>query len=288
MAIVGPAPQRLGGEVVNELYLNTPAAPTPAAAPLFDVSRETTEMAGTYPNGARSMLITELAAEQHDSELKAKHEAAARAASAAARERRADVRAESRRGVTAATAPQCITVQDAIRTLLEHIGEDAARDGLLDTPARVAKAWREMTVGYTQEPAEILARTFDVPCEDEPVILRNIPFHSNCEHHMLPFHGTATVAYIPGGRVVGISKLARLVHCFARRLQVQERLTKQIADAVEEHLDAAGVAVVISAHHSCMGCRGVGTPQTEMITTAFRGVLKADPARRAELLALQS
>ena len=176
--------------------------------------------------------------------------------------------------------------QKAITTLLRFIGEDPTRDGLADTPARVVKAWREMTAGYDEDPAEILSRTFD-ETSDEMIMLRGISFYSTCEHHMLPFYGEAQVGYLPG-RVVGISKLARLVNCFARRLQIQERMTRQIADAIETHLDAKGVGVVLRAHHLCMGCRGVKQEETEMITSSMLGKLRNDPSSRAEFLRLCS
>lgn len=180
------------------------------------------------------------------------------------------------------TAEPCGDVEDAVVTLLRWIGEDPSRDGLRDTPARVAKAWREMTSGYDDDPAEILARTFD-ESSDELIVLRNIAFHSTCEHHLLPFHGTATVGYLPG-KVVGISKLARLVECFARRLQIQERMTRQVAEAIEEHLGARGVGVIVRAHHLCMGCRGVRQPDTEMVTSAMLGTLRSDAKSRSEFL----
>src|SRR4051812_14024479 len=173
---------------------------------------------------------------------------------------------------------------EAVTTILRFIGEDPSRDGLLDTPARVLKAWREMTSGYADDPAEILSRTFE-ESSDEMVVLRGISFYSTCEHHMLPFYGTASVGYLPG-RVVGISKLARLVSCFARRLQIQERMTRQIAEAVEEHLDARGVGVVIRAHHLCMGCRGVRQEETEMVTSSMLGTLRSDATSRAEFFRL--
>src|SRR5262245_15437847 len=173
-------------------------------------------------------------------------------------------------------------VEDAVVTLLRWVGEDPERDGLRDTPARVAKAWREMTSGYDDDPAEILSRTFD-ESSDEMIILRGISFYSTCEHHLLPFYGTATVGYLPG-KVVGISKLARLVECFARRLQIQERMTRQIAEAVQTHLEARGVGVVLRAHHLCMGCRGVRQEETEMVTSSMLGTLRIDPASRSEFL----
>lgn len=176
--------------------------------------------------------------------------------------------------------------EKAVVTLLRFIGEDPARDGLVDTPSRVVKAWREMTAGYDEDPAEILSRTFD-ETSDEMIVLRGISFYSTCEHHMLPFYGEAQVGYLPG-RVVGISKLARLVNCFARRLQIQERMTRQIAEAIETHLEAKGVGVVIRAHHLCMGCRGVKQEETEMVTSSLLGRLRNDASSRAEFLRLCS
>ncbi|HEX9163589.1 MAG TPA: GTP cyclohydrolase I FolE [Thermoanaerobaculia bacterium] len=174
--------------------------------------------------------------------------------------------------------------EEAVATILRFVGEDPSRDGLLDTPARVVRAWREMTAGYSEDPAEILGTTFDEEC-DEMVVLSGISFYSTCEHHLLPFYGHASVGYLPG-KVVGISKLARVVECFARRLQIQERLTREIADAIETHLEARGVAVVVRAHHLCMGCRGVRQPESDMITSAMRGVLRTDAIARSEFLRL--
>ena len=172
---------------------------------------------------------------------------------------------------------------DAVVRLLQHLGEDPNREGLLDTPKRVVKALAEMTEGYHQDPASILSTVFDEQ-HDQMVVLEGIEFTSLCEHHMLPFVGTATVGYIPNGRVVGLSKLARIVECFARRLQVQERMTDQIADAITEQLHPRGVGVVIRAHHSCMGCRGVRKPAALMTTSSLAGLIKDDPAARAEFL----
>ncbi len=180
--------------------------------------------------------------------------------------------------------PTDSAASEAVTTILRFIGEDPSRDGLADTPERVLRAWREMTSGYGDDPAEILARTFD-ETSDEMVVLRNISFHSTCEHHLLPFYGEVSVGYLPG-KVVGISKLARLVDCFARRLQIQERLTRQIADSIEEHLDARGVGVIVRAHHLCMGCRGVRQQNTEMVTSSMLGTLRSDPMARAEFLRL--
>lgn len=174
--------------------------------------------------------------------------------------------------------------EDAVAKLLRFIGEDPERDGLLDTPARVVKAWREMTAGYEEDPAEILGRTFD-EVSDELIILSGISFYSTCEHHMLPFYGTACIGYLPG-KVVGISKLARLVNCFARRLQVQERMTRQIGESIMTHLDARGAGVILRAHHLCMGCRGVKQQDTDMITSSMLGTLRSDATSRSEFLRL--
>lgn len=176
--------------------------------------------------------------------------------------------------------------EDAVVRLLQYLGEDPSRDGLLDTPKRVLKAFREMTVGMGQNPAEILKTQFSLE-HDELVLVKGVPFTSLCEHHLLPFSGHAAVAYIPAnGKIVGLSKLARLVECFARRPQVQERLTGQIADSIEEHLQPVGTACVISAQHSCMACRGVKLSGVDFVTSALRGVLKGDISARAELMAL--
>lgn len=175
---------------------------------------------------------------------------------------------------------------DAVIRLLQHIGEDPSRDGLRDTPKRVVKALRELTEGYALDPGVILATTFDVSF-DEMIVLTGVPYTSLCEHHMLPFTGTATVGYIPkdGGRVVGLSKLARLVEAYARRLQVQERMTDQIAQAIEQHLQPRGVGVVITGQHSCMCARGIKKHGT-MITSRLTGDMKTDAAMRSEFLAL--
>lgn len=180
-----------------------------------------------------------------------------------------------------------ISVEGAVRVLLARVvWEDVTREGLLDTPGRVVKALGQMTEGYGQDPVEILGTTFDTDGYDEMVVLRGIDFVSLCEHHMLPFTGTAAVGYVPGDRVVGLSKLARVVDCFARRLQIQERMTKEIADAVMNVLEPKGVGVVVSAHHSCMGCRGVRKAGADMVTSSLAGVMRYDPAARAEFLAL--
>ena len=177
-------------------------------------------------------------------------------------------------------------IEAAVREILAAIGEDPERDGLRETPARVARAYAEVFSGLGQDPADVLGKTFDVD-HDEMILVRGIELHSVCEHHLVPFHGAAHVAYIPStdGRVVGLSKLARLVDVFARRPQVQERLTTQVADALVEHIDAAGVLVVIEAEHLCMSMRGIRRPGARTITSAVRGQLR-DPATRAEAMSL--
>jgi GTP cyclohydrolase I len=175
---------------------------------------------------------------------------------------------------------------DAVVRLLEFVGEDPAREGLRNTPARVVRALSEMTRGYSLDPAVALGTTFvDDRC-DEMVVCRGIDFTSLCEHHLLPFSGDAVVGYVPGDRLVGLSKLARLVEVYAQRLQVQERLTVQIADALTEHLAPRGVGVVVRARHSCMACRGVRKQHAEMVTSALSGFMRDDAAARAEFLAL--
>jgi GTP cyclohydrolase I len=178
-------------------------------------------------------------------------------------------------------------VQDAVRTLIRWAGDDPAREGLLDTPQRVARAWREYASGYGEDPARHLSRTFEeVGGYDEIVLLKDIPFQSHCEHHLAPIIGKAAIAYLPGDRVVGISKLARVLHGFARRLQVQERLTAQVADTIWEHLKPVGVAVVIEATHACMTARGVSTPDVMMTTSRMMGTFRRDERSRREVLAL--
>jgi GTP cyclohydrolase I len=178
-------------------------------------------------------------------------------------------------------------VEAAVRTLIRWAGDDPGREGLRDTPARVARAWREYASGYAEDPARHLSRTFEeVGGYDEIVLLRDIPFQSHCEHHLAPIIGKAAIAYLPGDRVVGISKLARVLHGFARRLQVQERLTAQVADTIWEHLRPQGVAVVIEATHACMTARGVSTPDVMMTTSRMMGVFREDERSRREVLAL--
>lgn len=177
-------------------------------------------------------------------------------------------------------------IEAAVKQVLTGIGEDPSREGLLDTPARVARAYKELCGGYTLDPAKILKTAFAGEGYDEMVVLREIDFFSMCEHHMLPFFGRATVVYVPRDRVVGISKLARLVDCFARRLQIQERMTRQIADALQDHLDPKGIGVAIKAQHLCMAARGVSKQRTEMVTHVVRGIVKDDPKARQEFIQL--
>ncbi len=173
----------------------------------------------------------------------------------------------------------------AVRTLLEWAGEDPAREGLLDTPARVAKAYKDWFSGYALDPAEYLRRTFkEVDGYDELIVLRNIEFESHCEHHMAPIIGKAHVGYLPSGRVVGISKLARVVEAYARRFQVQEKLTAQIAHSIEDVLQPRGVAVVIEGAHECMTTRGVHKRGVSMVTSMMLGAFRDDARTRAEFL----
>jgi GTP cyclohydrolase I len=174
----------------------------------------------------------------------------------------------------------------AVREMLIAMGEDPDREGLRDTPDRVLRSWSEIYAGYKQEPSSILATTFeDVNGYDEMILLKDIPFHSTCEHHMLPFSGTAHVAYLPKDRVVGLSKLARLVDCYARRLQIQERMTREIATAMMEHLQPLGCGVVVEASHGCMVCRGVKKEGATMVTSTLEGDFRST-ATRAEFMSL--
>jgi len=178
-------------------------------------------------------------------------------------------------------------VQDAIRTLIRWAGDDPDREGLLDTPKRVARAWKEYCQGYEEDPAIHLSRIFEeVGGYDEIVLLKDIPFQSHCEHHMAPIIGKAAIAYLPTDHVVGISKLARVLHGFARRLQVQERLTAEVANCIQRHLNPRGVAVVIEASHACMTARGVRTPGVTMVTSQVMGAFREDSKSREEVLKL--
>ncbi len=178
-------------------------------------------------------------------------------------------------------------VADAIRTLITWAGDDPSREGLLDTPKRVARAWREYCAGYAEDPGLHLSRTFEeVGGYDEVVLLKDIPFQSHCEHHMAPIVGKASIAYLPKNRVVGISKLARVLHGYARRLQVQERLTAEVAKCIWDNLQPQGVAVVIEATHGCMTGRGVRTPGVAMTTSRLLGCFLENSSSRKEVMSL--
>ena len=177
------------------------------------------------------------------------------------------------------------TIQAAVERMLVAIGEDPQREGLRDTPRRVAEMYRELFSGLNEDPAEHLNVDF-TENYDEMVVLRDIPFHSMCEHHLLPFVGKAHVAYLPRGKVVGLSKLARIVESFARRPQLQERLTSQIADLLMTRLDARGVGVILEATHTCMTIRGVRKPGAVMVTSAMLGIFRSNQATRSEAINL--
>ncbi len=178
-------------------------------------------------------------------------------------------------------------VEEAIRVLIRWAGDDPTREGLVDTPARIARAYQEFFSGYRQDPMQILARTFsEVDGYDEMIVLSGIRFESYCEHHLVPIIGTAHVGYLPDKRVVGISKLARLVAVYAKRLQIQEKLTVQIADTLNKVLQPKGAAVVLQASHQCMSTRGVRQAAAEMITSRMLGAFRDNPATRREFLAL--
>ena len=178
-------------------------------------------------------------------------------------------------------------VADAVRTIIRWTGDDPEREGLLDTPKRVARAWLEYCSGYHEDPGVHLARTFEeVGGYNELVLLKDIPFQSHCEHHMAPITGKASIAYMPKDRVVGISKLARVLNGYSRRLQVQERLTAEVANCINDHLHPHGVAVVIEAQHGCMTGRGVRTPGVGMVTSRLLGCFLDDHRSRKEVLSL--
>ncbi len=183
--------------------------------------------------------------------------------------------------------PNRAEVEEAVRTILRWAGEDPARDGLIETPKRVAKAYEEHFAGYAMDPSEILSKTFEeIEGYDEMISLRGIRFESHCEHHMAPIIGRAWVAYIPRGRVVGISKLARVVQVYAKRLQIQEKMTAQIANVIDEVLQPQGVAVLIKAEHHCMTTRGVMKPGTDLVTSRMLGVFRDSAITREEFLSL--
>jgi len=175
--------------------------------------------------------------------------------------------------------------EKAVRELLDAIGEDVTREGIVETPARVARMWAEVIQGASEDPEQHLTKTFEIE-HDEMVLVRDIPFTAMCEHHLLPFTGVAHVAYLPGttGRFTGLSKVARLVEGFARRLQVQERMTSQIADAMQHMLEPVGVLVVLEAEHTCMSIRGVRKPGSKTVTTSVRGIYRTDSSARAEVM----
>ena len=177
-------------------------------------------------------------------------------------------------------------IKRAVGEIIAAIGEDPEREGLVETPRRIAEMYAEIFDGVKLNPVDVLGVTFDAGGHQEMIILKDIPFYSMCEHHFLPFHGVAHVGYIPKGRVAGISKIARVVETLARRPQMQERLTSQIADAMMEGLAPIGVAVVIEAEHLCMTMRGVKKPGSRMVTSANRGTFRRDPATRAEFFSL--
>ena len=179
-------------------------------------------------------------------------------------------------------------MQNAIKQILKHVGEDVNREGLIKTPQRVQKAWEFMCSGYDQDPQEIIKSALFTSTNDEMVVVKDIEFYSNCEHHMLPIIGKVHVAYIPNGKVIGLSKIPRVVDVFARRLQIQEQLTEQIADAINEALSPKGVAVVIDARHMCMEMRGVQKICSTTVTSALRGLFKQNKKTKDEFLSIIS
>jgi len=176
-------------------------------------------------------------------------------------------------------------IEKAVREILAAVGEDVGREGLKATPARVAAMYQELLAGMNEDPQEHVQTAFRENY-DEIVLLRDVPFYSMCEHHLMPFIGSAHVAYLPAGVVLGVSKLARIVDCFARRLQVQERLTEQIADFIMKSVNPLGVAVVLEASHSCMTIRGIKKPGSVMVTSSVRGIFRRDPRSRSEVMSL--
>ena len=186
-----------------------------------------------------------------------------------------------------ADRPERAEVEAAVRTIIRWTGDDPERAGLLDTPARVARALEEFFSGYAQDPVEILQRTFEeIEGYDEMIVLRGVRFESHCEHHMAPIIGQAWVGYVPDGRVVGISKLARVVDIYAKRLQIQEKLTAQIANTINDVLKPQGVAVVIKASHNCMTTRGIHKPGADLVTSRMLGCFRDNPLTRQEFLSI--
>ena len=181
-----------------------------------------------------------------------------------------------------------VEFENSIKKMLEHVGEDSNREGLIDTPSRVRKAFEFMCSGYNQDPKEILQKALFTSTNDEMVVVKDIEFYSQCEHHMLPIIGKVHVAYIPNGKVVGLSKIPRVIDVFARRLQIQEQLTEQICDALNEHLQPKGVAVMIDARHMCMEMRGVQKICSTTVTSALRGLFKSNKKTKDEFLSIVS
>jgi GTP cyclohydrolase I len=177
-------------------------------------------------------------------------------------------------------------IEKAVKEIIEALGEDPLREGLADTPERVARFYEEVFEGIHSDPGEVIDAFFGDEHYQEIVMVREIPFYSMCEHHFVPFHGQAHVAYLPKGRVTGLSKLARLVEGFARRPQMQERLTAQVADCLEDRLEPLGVLVVVEAEHLCMSMRGVRKPGARTVTSAVRGIMETNPATRSEAMSL--
>ena len=185
------------------------------------------------------------------------------------------------------TRPSRQEAEAAVKTLLLWTGDDPAREGLLDTPARVAKAYRELFGGYGEDPKEVLGRTFEeVAGYDDLVLVKDIAFHPHCEHHMVPIIGKAHVAYLPDGRVLGLSKIARVIDIFARRLQTQESMTAQVAHSIQDALEPRGVAVMIEAEHMCMAMRGIRKQGSTTLTTTFTGVFKDDPQEQMRFMSM--
>ena len=200
-------------------------------------------------------------------------------------EKRGSTARSSDNGVSHTVSMDAARIERAVRDILGAIGEDPEREGLRDTPARIARMYAEIFAGLDEDPAQHLAVGFSEG-HDEMVILRDIPFYSTCEHHLVPFHGLAHVGYVPNGRVAGISKLARVVETLAKRPQLQERLTSQVADVLMDALQPDGVAVVVEAEHLCLTMRGVKKPGSRMVTSAVRGSFKRSAVTRAEFLSL--
>ena len=188
---------------------------------------------------------------------------------------------------TPSERPDRAEVEDAFRTIIRWTGDDPQRDGLIETPSRVARAFEEFFIGYSQNPVTVLQKTFEeIEGYDEMITLRGVGFESHCEHHMAPIVGKAWVAYIPNGRVVGISKLARVVEIYAKRLQIQEKMTAQIANTINDVLKPQGVAVLIKAQHHCMTTRGIHKPGTDLVTSRMLGCFRDNPATRQEFLSM--